>query len=93
MYKKLRIACTIISALFLAAIMPAGSIWDWKGFLFCGLGAGLFFLFMLIFKQCQQDKEEKRATESFDENITEKNETENLQQETNTTETENKDES
>lgn len=61
MYKKLRIACTILSTFFLVAIFPAGAIWDFMGFLVCGLGAALFFVFMLLFKQSQLAQEEKNS--------------------------------
>ena len=61
MYKKLRIACTVIATLFLVAIVPAGSIFDFMGFAVCGVGAGLFFLLMLYFKQSQLFQEEKKA--------------------------------
>ena len=61
MYKKLRIACTVIATLFLVAIVPAGSIWDLMGFAVCGVGAGLFFVLMLYFKQSQLFQEEKNT--------------------------------
>ena len=61
MYKKLRIACTVIATLFLVAIVPAGSIFDFMGFAVCGVGAGLFFVLMLYFKQSQLFQEEKKA--------------------------------
>ena len=59
MYKKLRVACTVIATLFLVSIVPAGSIWDMMGFADCGVGAGLFFVLMLYFKQSQLFQEEK----------------------------------
>lgn len=61
MYKKLRIACTLLATFFLVAIFPAGAIWDFMGFLVCGLGAALFFVFMLLFKQSQLSQEEKNG--------------------------------
>ena len=61
MYKKLRVACTVIATLFLVAIVPAGSIWDLMGFAVCGVGAGLFFVLMLYFKQSQLFQEEKNS--------------------------------
>ena len=61
MYKKLRVACTVIATLFLVAIVPAGSIWDLMGFAVCGVGAGLFFVLMLYFKQSQLFQEEKNT--------------------------------
>ena len=59
MYKKLRIACTILSVTFLVALVPAGTFWDFTGFFVCGLGAALFFLLMLLCKQNQEREEEK----------------------------------
>ena len=61
MYKTLRIICAIISALFLAVIVPAAFMFDTNGLLLCAFGAGLFFFLTLIFKKAQQNWEEKNG--------------------------------
>ncbi len=57
MFKNLRIIFTIICAVFLAAILPAGMFFDWLGITVCFLGALLSFGLMLVFKQEQERKE------------------------------------
>lgn len=64
MYKRLRILCTVLSAIFLAAILPASSIFDWLGFIVCAAGAALFFLLMLFFKQSQENQESPSTPKS-----------------------------
>ena len=60
--KNLRIICTIISALFIAAVLPIGAIlsWVWAGV--CAVGAFIFYFFMLFCKQ-KQEETEKQAEE------------------------------
>ena len=63
MFLKLRILFTVLSALFITAVLPLGA--------FCGLiwaiasaaVAGIFFLLMLIFKQEQEKREPPAETE------------------------------
>ena len=69
MYKKLRIICAIISALFLAVIIPAMFLFSTNGLIICGFGAGLFFLLTLIFRKAQQSWEEKHGITEEDEEI------------------------
>ena len=57
--KQIRIICTIICALCLAAVMPIGTFFGLEAAILCGVGAGLFFLLMLLCKQSQEFKEEK----------------------------------
>ena len=63
--KRLRIACTIISALFLVALLPVTAIFGftWAGV--CIVGAGIFYLLMTYFKSKQEENEQK--DESSDE--------------------------
>ena len=61
MYKKIRIICAVISALFLVVILPAATFWGLNGLAICGFGAGLFFSLMLIFKKAQFHWEEKHG--------------------------------
>ena len=60
MFKTLRIIFTVICALFLAAILPAGIFFDWVGITVCFLGALLSFGLMLLFKQEQERKEDEK---------------------------------
>jgi hypothetical protein len=57
MFKTLRIIFTVICALFLAFIIPAGILFDFLGIGICFLGALLSFGLMLVFKQEQERKE------------------------------------
>ena len=61
MFKNLRIACSIIAATFVAAVMPVGTLVSWRAAIICALCAFLFFGLTLIFKQKQKEKEEKTA--------------------------------
>jgi hypothetical protein len=92
MYKKLRVACTVIATLFLVAIVPAGSIWDMMGFAVCGVGAGLFFVLMLYFKQSQLFQEEKNNPNPPSDNQTSIDEPSNHNDETPIDEKDEKDE-
>ena len=92
MYKKLRVACTVIATLFLVAIVPAGSIWDLMGFAVCGVGAGLFFVLMLYFKQSQLFQEEKNTPTPPSDNQTSIDEPSNHNDETPIDEKDEKDE-
>ena len=59
MYKNLRIIFTILSAICLAAILPASAFWSWVGVVFCVVGAGVFWMLMLICKDAQEKQEKK----------------------------------
>ena len=59
MFLKLRVLCTILSALCVAFALTAGAIWGTIWLLILGLGALMFFLLMRIFKQCQEREEAK----------------------------------
>ena len=63
MYLKLRVLCTILSAVCIAFALTAGAIWGviWFGVL--ALGAVLFFLLMRLFKQYQEAEEAKKNEE------------------------------
>ena len=54
MLEKLQIAFTVVSALFLAALLPVWAIFTWKGASVCGVGAGIFFTAMLIVKRANR---------------------------------------
>ena len=58
--KQLRIMFTLISAVFIAAVIPLGAIvsWTWAGA--CALLAFLFYGLMLICKQKQEEQEEQQ---------------------------------
>ena len=58
MLVTLRILFTVISAVFVASILPVGALlgWGWAGG--CGLFAVLFFVLMLLCKQSQEFKEQ-----------------------------------
>ena len=59
MFLKLRVMCTILSALCLAFALTAWAIWGPIWLAILGLGALLFYLLMRIFKQLQEAEEEK----------------------------------
>ena len=59
----LRITFTIISALFIAAVIPVGAALGWDYAVYCVLGACAFFVLMLICKQAQE-KEQENKTEN-----------------------------
>lgn len=58
--KQLRIIFTVISAVFIAAVIPVGALvgWGWAGA--SGLLALLFYGLMLLCKQKQEEAEEKQ---------------------------------
>ncbi|MBQ8446542.1 MAG: hypothetical protein IJX31_02050 [Clostridia bacterium] len=60
MYKNLRIIFTILSAICLAAAIPLGIFFDFVGIISAALGAGIFFVLMLLFKQSQEFAEAKQ---------------------------------
>lgn len=60
MYKNLRIIFTILSAVCLAAAIPLGIFFDFVGIVSAALGAGIFFVLMLLFKQSQEFAEAKQ---------------------------------
>ena len=55
MFLKLRILFTILSAICLAVILPAGALFGKTWFFVFGGGAAVFFLAMLICKQKQEE--------------------------------------
>ncbi|MBQ7770077.1 MAG: hypothetical protein IJ373_02705 [Clostridia bacterium] len=60
MYKNLRIIFTILSAICLAAAIPLGIFFDFVGIISAALGAGIFFVLMLLCKQSQEFAESKQ---------------------------------
>lgn len=60
MFLKLRILFTILATVCLVCILPALTWFGWFGFAVCGLGALLFFGIMLLCKQNQESREEKK---------------------------------
>ena len=54
---KLRILFTILSAICLAVVIPAGAMFGKTWFFVFGGGAAAFFLAMLICKQKQEESE------------------------------------
>lgn len=60
MFLKLRVLCTVLSALCLAFALTAGAIWGTVWLLILGLGALMFFLLMHLFKQYQEKEEAKK---------------------------------
>ena len=61
----LRIIFTILSALCLAAILPAGTFGGLPYVFICAGGAGIFFLLMLLCKRVQESKQPKEKTPDF----------------------------
>ncbi len=61
MYLKLRVFFTILSALCLAFALTAGALWGYIWAIILGLGALLFFMLMLVFKQAQEKQEQQEA--------------------------------
>ncbi len=57
MFLKLRVFFTILSAICLGLALPLGAMLHYIWAIVLGLGALLFFLLMLIFKQ-EQEKQE-----------------------------------
>lgn len=67
MNKILRIICAVLSAICLAGILPIGIFFDLTGVLSCILGAGIFYVLTLYFKQ-KQESEERKLSQTLDEN-------------------------
>ena len=63
--KVLRIIFTILSALCLAAILPAGTFGGLPHALICAVGAGVFFLFVLLFKKLHEKKSPNEPEPDF----------------------------
>ena len=61
----LRIIFTILSALCLAAILPAGTFGGMPYVLICAGGAGVFFLLMLLCKKWQDKKKPQQPEPDF----------------------------
>ena len=61
----LRIIFTVLSALCLAALLPAGTFGGLPYALACAGGAGLFFLLMLLCKKLQSKKEPQEPQADF----------------------------
>ena len=59
MYKNLRIVFTILSAICLAAAIPLGIFFGYVGWIAALIGAGIFFILMLLCKQSQEFAEDK----------------------------------
>lgn len=64
MLKILQIIFTVISALFLAALLPAGAFGGWQWALVCVLAALIFFVLMRICKIYTSPKENEDAEAS-----------------------------
>ena len=62
MYKNLRIIFTILSAICLAAAIPLGIFFDYAGWIGALIGAGIFFVLMLLCKQSQESAEKAAET-------------------------------
>ena len=58
--KNLRIIFTVITALFVAAVIPLGALYSWAWAGLCVIGGFLFFGLMLLCKQ-KQEENDKRA--------------------------------
>lgn len=54
MLEKLQILFTVISALFLAALLPVWASFRWQGASICGVGAGVFFTLVLVVKRANR---------------------------------------
>ena len=63
MFKTLRIVFTILSAICVLAIFPVGAILNFTWAFITALGAGLFYLLMLICKKRQEFSEGKSKDE------------------------------
>lgn len=65
--KTLRILFTVISAVFIALVLPLGALlsWSWAGL--CVIGALLFFGLMLLCKQKQEENEKRARHDDFSE--------------------------
>ena len=61
MFLKLRVICTIISAICIGLALPAWALFGPIWLAILGLGALLFFLLMRVFKDCQEKQEAKNA--------------------------------
>ena len=61
----LQIIFTILSALCLAALLPAGTFGGMPYVLICAGGAGVFFLLVLLCKKLKKGKEPKEPTPDF----------------------------
>ncbi len=59
MFLKLRVLFTVLAALCLAVIVPAGVFGDFLWFIILGGAALLFFGLMLLCKQAQEKAEHK----------------------------------
>ncbi|MBQ8885588.1 MAG: hypothetical protein IJY62_04400 [Clostridia bacterium] len=69
--KTLRIICTLISAVFIAAVIPVGALVNWG---WAGVSAVLAFLFyglMMLAKMKQEENEQKNATSASTEQTSE----------------------
>ena len=65
--KTLRIIFTVISAIFVASVIPVGAMYSWLAAGVCAVGAFLFFGLMLLCKQKQEEDEAARKNEDLDE--------------------------
>ena len=65
--KTLRIVFTVISAIFIALVIPVGALHSWTAAILCAMGAFLFFGLMLLCKQKQEETEAARQNKESDE--------------------------
>jgi hypothetical protein len=70
----LQIVFTIISALFIAAVLPVGAFLGWTYAIICALGAVFFYVAMLLCKQARgvnnsavNDEKSENSTSEKDE--------------------------
>lgn len=66
--KTLRIIFTVISAIFVASVIPVGAMYSWLAAGVCAVGAFLFFGLMLLCKQKQEETKAARKNKETDEN-------------------------
>jgi hypothetical protein len=57
MWKILRMICTVLSAVCLAALLPVGAFGDLPWVMGIGIGAAFFFVAMLFCKSKQEEQE------------------------------------
>lgn len=65
--KTLRIIFTVISAIFVASVIPVGAMYSWLAAGVCAVGAFLFFGLMLLCKQKQEEIEAAQQNKETDE--------------------------
>ena len=71
MYQTLRIIFTILSALCVTVVLPVGALLGLTWAIGCAVGAFIFFVIMLFFKQKQEESNPQTQEPDFmdDDNI------------------------